>query len=460
MSIKPKPEKPPCFDPNEPRFWDPDDLEYEMRRVFEICHGCRMCVTYCPSFPALFDRIDERHEKLGQAHDATTLDAQDMRKVADLCWQCKICYVKCPYTPDDKHEWLVDYPRVIWREKVVRTQREGNSLQEKVLGEPGVIGRLNAGPLAPIVNFVSAQSLVRRVGEAVAGISARFPLPTYASEPFDRWFAKHVAPASAGTHGEVALFSTCLVDFNRPTTGQYAVKVLEHAGIRVVRPSQVCCGMPNMDTGDLASFRQKAAHNVASLAAEIRAGRPVVVPGPSCSMTLRKEYPELLGTADARLVAANTFDLMEYLWKLWREGILPKTFPRAIGKVAYHAPCHLRAQKISYPARQLLEKVPETEIELIEQCSAVDGTWGMKAQFYDLGVQYSRRLVRKVNEALEDAPGGDRSRVWVASDCPLASQRIVKENGVPVVHPVELLARAYGLVDDPAAPAAREEGPR
>ena len=436
MSIKPTPVKPPCFDPNEPRFWDVADLETEMRRAFEICHGCRMCVSYCGSFPTLFDRIDERHEKLGQDHDASTLDAEDMRKVVDLCWQCKICYVKCPYTPDDKHEWQLDFPRVLWREKVVRTRAEGNTLQEKILGEPGVLGKLTAGPMAPIANFVAAQRLVRKTAEAVAGIASEFPLPTYATEPFDRWFKKHKPASSAGSAGEVALFSTCLVDYNKPTTGHWAVRVFEHAGFKVTRPDQVCCGMPNMDTGDLESFRIKAARNVASLAAEVRAGRPIVVPGPSCSMTLRREYPEILGTDDAKLVAENTFDLMEYLWKLWRDGKLPKTFATPLGKIAYHAPCHLRAQRISLPARMLLEKIPDTEVEVVEQCSAVDGTWGMMAENYEMGVKYSKKLVRKIDEA---------EAKYVASDCPLASQRIMKENNVAVTHPVELLARAYGL---------------
>jgi glycerol-3-phosphate dehydrogenase subunit C len=361
-----------------------------------------------------------------------------MRRVVDLCWQCKICYVKCPYTPDDKHEWLLDFPRVLWREKVVRTRREGNTLQEKILGEPGFIGRMNSGPLAPVVNFVSANRLVRSIGERAAGISARFPLPTFATQPFDAWFRKHKPSEKAGTNGEVALFSTCLVDFNRPSTGRSAVRVLEHAGIRVVRPTQVCCGMPNMDTGDLDSFREKASTNVASLVAEVRAGRSIVVPGPSCSMTLRNEYPEILGTEDARLVAENTYDLMEYLWKLFRDGKLPREFSTKLGRVAYHAPCHLRAQKISYPARLLLEKVPDTEVEVVEQCSAVDGTWGMKAEYYDLGVQYSKKMVRKIDEA--DA-------AHVASDCPLASQRIAKENNVSVTHPIELLEKAYGLSD-------------
>ncbi len=435
---KPTPDRPPAFDPSDPRFWDPDDLEGELRRVFEICHGCRMCVGYCPSFPFLFERIDENHEKHGQAHSSITLNHKDFEAVTELCFQCKLCYVKCPYTPDDPAStWLVDFPRLLWREKVLRTNREGGTgIQETVLAEPGLLGALNAGPMAPAANLVSANRLARKAMERVAGISADFLLPEYASETFPRWFRRHRAPKDAGRSGEVALFSTCLVDFNRPSIGSAAVEVLEHCGLRVSLPEQGCCGMPNMGTGDLERVLEKARYNVASLAAEVRAGRDIVAPGPSCSMTLKSEYPTLLGTSDARLVADHTFDLMEYLLRLWRRGAMPTEFKTSLGSVAYHAACHLRAQRISSPGKQLLEKVPETEVTLIEQCSAVDGTWGMKAQHYDLGVKYARRLTRAV--AAADAK-------YVASDCPLASQRIRKENSVEVAHPVELLARAYGL---------------
>ncbi len=436
-TIKPTPERQPCFDPDDPRFFDVRDLESELRRVFEICHGCRMCVNYCGSFPALFDAIDFKHEKLGMEHDASTVDAETVRKVTDLCWQCKLCYVKCPYTPDDKHEWMVDFPRVLWREKVVRAQREGISLQERILGEPGVLGKLTAGPIAPIANFVSRNALVRKAGEKLAGISAQFPLPDYAPDPFDRWFSKHEPVEGVGDNGTVALFSTCLVDFHRPSIGRAAVAVIEHAKVKIERPSQVCCGMPNMDTGDLAGVREKAAFNVAQLAPLVRNGAKVIAPGPSCSMTLKREYPELLKTEDARLVAANTMDLMEYLWKvLWKGKLLPREFATKLGSIAYHAPCHLRAQRIAAPAKLLLENVPETEVTLIEECSAVDGTWGMKAEHYEMGVKYARRLVRKVNDA---------EAARVASDCTLAGQRIAKENAVEVRHPVELLAEAYGL---------------
>ena len=181
---------------------------------------------------------------------------------------------------------------------------------------------------------------------------------------------------------------------------------------------------------------KKAKANVASLLREVEQGHKILVTQPTCSYTIKKEYVELLGTAEAKRVSENTFDLMEFLDMLRKEKRLNKDFKKGLGKIAYHAPCHLRAQKIGVPGARVLGMLPDTEVEIIEQCSAVDGTWGMKSQFYEEGRKYAQRLVRAVD-------GAEAS--IVVSDCQLAAQRIVKENGVKVVHPIESLADAYGI---------------
>ncbi|MEO8877759.1 MAG: heterodisulfide reductase-related iron-sulfur binding cluster, partial [Polyangiaceae bacterium] len=227
---------------------------------------------------------------------------------------------------------------------------------------------------------------------------------------------------------------------NFPAVPANATRVLEKNGFRVHRPEQVCCGMPNIDGGDIAAAKQKAATNVASLLREIELGRQIVVVQPTCGYMLKKEYPELLGTADAARVAEKTLDLMEFLERLRREKKLNRDFKTSLGKVAYHAPCHLRAQKIGTPGARVLGAIPDTEVDVVEQCSAVDGTWGMKAQYYEEGRKYAQRLVRGVNNAIE---GAEKS--LVVTDCQLAGQRIKKENDVDVLHPVSALARAYGI---------------
>jgi glycerol-3-phosphate dehydrogenase subunit C len=435
MKINPKPSSPPAFDPNDSRYWDPRDLEGEMRRAFEVCHSCRMCVNYCGSFPDMFARVDRDIETRG-AEGSELTNAQDFASVTELCWQCKLCYIDCPYTPDQKHEWALDIPRLLMREKAQRAQRNGVTLQDQALGEPGKLGALSAGPMAGLVNFVNEQSLLRKVNEKVLGISSEFPVPPFASVPFARWLGKHTPIEGAGTAGKIALFATCLGDYNFPGIAIDAVRVLEKNGFSVSRPDQVCCGIPNLDGGDIDEAKRKARTNVAALSRAMDEGHTVVIPGPSCAYTIRKEYPELLGTPEAKRVAENVKDLMEFLDLLRKEKRLNKDFKTGFGKVAYHAACHLRAQKIGTPGARVLGLLPDTEVDIIDKCSAVDGTWGMKAQHYEMGKKYAQKLIRGIENA---------EPKLVVTDCPLSGQRILKETGKRPMHPIEALAEAYGL---------------
>jgi glycerol-3-phosphate dehydrogenase subunit C len=432
------PGQPPALDPNDERYWDARDLEKEMRRTFEICHGCRMCVGYCGTFPDLFARIDNDIEKRG-ATGAEMLDDKAFKSATELCWQCKLCYVKCPYTKDEGHEWQLDVPRLLLRDKAQRAKRDGITLQDRVLGEPQLMGRLTAGPPARVANFVNANRLVRKAMSAVAGIAEQFPIPPFGETSLAKWMAHHEPLPSAGTRGTVALFATCLCDYNFPRIGAAAVRVLEKNGWSVVRPEQTCCGMPNLDGGDVDAARAKARENVASLLREVEQGRRIVTLQPTCGYMLRKEWPELLGTEDARKVAAAGIDVMELLEAQRRDKTLVRDFERGLGKVAYHTACHLRAQKIGYPAVRVMNVLPDTEVEMVEQCSAVDGTWGMKTQHYEMGRRYAQKLVRGVDQV---------GPAHVVSDCALASRRIEGESGHAPLHPIEAMAIAYGIAVD------------
>ncbi len=252
------PSQPPAVNPNEERYWDARDLEREMRRTFEVCHNCRMCVGYCGTFPDVFARVDGDIERRG-ATGAELLGAEAFTQATELCWQCKLCYVKCPYTTDEGHEWMLDVPRLLAREKAQRARRNGVTLQDRVLGEPQVLGRMTAGPLARVANFVNANRLVRKAAEATAGIAADFPVPPFGETSFAQWLSHHEPIAGAGARGTVALFATCLADYNFPHIAASAVRVLEKNGWAVVRPEQTCCGMPNVDGGDVDAARARRA---------------------------------------------------------------------------------------------------------------------------------------------------------------------------------------------------------
>ncbi|MBW2724426.1 MAG: hypothetical protein JRE71_08565, partial [Deltaproteobacteria bacterium] len=216
-----------------------------------------------------------------------------------------------------------------------------------------------------------------------------------------------------------------------------AVQVLEHNGIAVEGGYNACCGAPFLHGGDLKSARKNAEKVVANLAPKVREGLEIVVPGPTCSFQLKNEYPELLDTDDARLVAENTLDLGEYVFKVAARKELIREFPQKLGRVAYHLPCHLKAQNIGFRSKQLLGLVAD-EVVMVDACSGVDGTWGMKARYYDQSLKICADLMASIERADPD---------HVATDCPLSALRIKERTGREAVHPIVLLRDAYGLGD-------------
>ncbi|MGH7895252.1 MAG: heterodisulfide reductase-related iron-sulfur binding cluster, partial [Candidatus Binatia bacterium] len=341
-------------------------------------------------------------------------------------------FVKCPYTPP--HELNVDFPRLMLRAKAARARRDGVTRQDKVLGDPDRTARRSTGLAARVVNWANGQKPVRALVEKAVGIHRDRVLPPFATETFERWFARTRGGATQGR--AVALFETCAVNYNYPHIGAAAVQVLEHNGLRVLRPPQRCCGMPALDGGDIEAAVATARANVETLLPLVEQGIPVVVLGPTCGYTAKQEWPSLVGTEAAKRVAGHVLDVGEFLAREHAGGRLARNFTAPQGKLGYHVPCHLRAQNIGAPFTALLGLVPDTQVEAIERCSAFDGTWGMKTEYYEL----SRKYAKKLCSALEES---DAMRL--VSDCPLAGLNVTEELGITPAHPVEILRDAYGL---------------
>ncbi len=402
---------------------DPEKLERELRRAGEVCHQCRRCLPLCSAFPRLFELIDATDREIAGVSMA------GFDGVNELCFHCKLCYNHCPYTPP--HEWDVDFPALMRRHQQVRAAREGVSLARKATTRTDWIGRI--GSLMPaLMNFANRNRLSRIAMEKTLGIHRDWIQPSYHRETFARWFARR-ARHGAGENGRVVLFATCSVNYNDPDTGRAAVELLERSGVHVDLCYERCCGMPFTDTGDLDAARRNAEQNVADLLPHVEAGAVIVAPGPSCSLMLKTEYPKLLATEAAGRVAENTRDLMEHVYDLARAKKLNRDFKSSLGKVAYHAPCHLRAQNIGFRSRDLLALAAE-EVVLVDACSGVDGTWGMQARFYGESMKVASDMLERLAAAKPD---------WIATDCPLAALRIEKGTGVKALHPVVLLNRAY-----------------
>ncbi|MBI1964380.1 MAG: anaerobic glycerol-3-phosphate dehydrogenase subunit C [Candidatus Rokubacteria bacterium] len=411
-------------------FWDLGKVDGELRRVYDICAGCRRCLPLCPSFKVLFDRLDVD----AVDGDVEKLPKGDVKEVVDLCYQCKLCYNHCPYTPP--HRWEVDFPRLMLRARAAGARAHGVTFQDRMLGNTGLVGRLGS-LAAPLVNWLNALAVHRAFMQALAGIHKDRNLPKFHRQTFTSWFRSRPAEKDrpAPRH-RIALFATCTVDYNDPATGRAAVRVLERNGVDVSLPPQRCCGMPYLDGGAVDEAKALIAENAKSLAAAVREGREIVVPGPTCSYMLKREYPWLDGGEDAKLVAAHTQDLFEYLARLHADGRLDTRFVKSVGAVTYHVPCHLRAQNIGLKSADVLRLIPGASVNVVEKCSAVDGTWGFKKEYYELSL--------KVAKPLFDAVASAGAAV-TATDCPLAALQIEQGTGRPAKHPIRILAEAYGL---------------
>jgi Fe-S oxidoreductase len=423
------------YDPAHPSYYDEADLRGELERVYDLCHGCRLCFNLCPAFPSLFDMIDARDGDVG----GMTHAEQD--RVVDECYQCKLCYVKCPYVPP--HEWNLDFPRLMMRAHATRVKNGDVGLRDKVtdnaLGRTDLIGKLSTAA-APLANAAIGHpgSLVRKVMEKTVGIDAERLLPPYAKERFTTWFAKREAPPVEDPRAAVTLFTTCFIEYMEPGIGRDTLAVLEKNHVSCgVSDGTKCCGAPFLHQGEVAHFEKVARRNIGALADEVRAGREIVVAQPTCGYVIKQDYPRYVPGPDADLVAEHTFDAAEYLVDLHRKGGgIDLDFPGEVpDDVTYHASCHMRAQNFGNRGQQLMA-LTGAKVTVVERCSGIDGTWGYRTENYAMAKEVIRPLVREIAAA----PGSE-----ICGDCHLANTAILEETGSKPLHPVQFLARAYGL---------------
>ena len=424
------------YDPLDPSWFDPAATRAERDRTFHICSDCRVCVKLCPSFRSLFEMIDDR----GGSDHAGELDAAQHKRVVDECYQCKLCYVICPYTPDQQQEWRIDFPQLMLRSLTGQSRSGDVSRSARLLARTDQQGKI-ATTFAPVVNASARLRPARFVMEKVTGIARDRLLPIFSRVRFSKWFRGAApAPPPRRAHPRGArsrLFPTCLVEYQEPAIGKAAVAVFEHNGFRCELPEgQVCCGMPWLDAGDADKFREAAERNVAALLPAVEAGASIVVPQPTCAYTLKEEYPAFLGTDEARRVAAATFDAAELLMNANKQEKLDTNFTgRTYESILWHAACHYRAQQIGPRSSQLMQ-LTGAKVQMLERCSAIDGTWGLRAENAELAHRVAKPLMERVR---------DSDAQLVAGDCQLANVAIDEGSGKRPIHPLQVLARAYGL---------------
>ncbi len=421
------------------KYWDKADLEQELERVYDICHGCRRCVSLCDSFPTLFDLVDE----------STTMEVDgvakaDYIKVVDQCYLCDLCYMtKCPYVPP--HEWNVDFPHLMLRAKAVKFREEGARLRDRVLTSTDTVFGMTSIPLVDVtVNAFNSNATFRKLLDSAVGIHREAPVPKFHSKTMRKQvkpLIRQIQPTPIGaTTGKVALYATCYGNYNSPEIGPDFVKVFQHNDIHIdVVPKEKCCGMPKLELGDLETVNKLKEANIPVLAALVDQGYDLIAPIPSCVLMYKQELPLMYPDDEqVKKVQAAFFDPFEYLWLRHKGGALKTEFPMAMGEIAYQVACHQRVQNIGLKTRDVLNLVPGTQVTPQERCSGHDGTYAVKTETRDKSVKIARPVVRKVDQQAPD---------HFTSDCPMAGTQIanLSEKVSRAEHPMTLLRMAYGL---------------
>jgi glycerol-3-phosphate dehydrogenase subunit C len=442
-----------------PDFYDEQKLDAEIRRVFDICHTCRRCFNLCDSFPRLFDLIDAAPS--GELDD---VKSADFKPVVDACTLCDMCFMtKCPYVPP--HSFDVDFPHLLLRYRAVEAKKNGVPLADRELTRTDRNGEL-AKLAAPLANWATAtdNAPMRRALERVAGVHHEAALPRFAGRTLVAR-AKDQAPelnAAAPACGKrkAVLYATCSMNYNDPDLGVLARAVLAKLGVATEVVYPACCGMPQLEQGDVAQVAANARKVAADLQGFIAQGYDVVALVPSCALMLKLEWPLLVPKDDpawesVKTLSGATYDLTEYIVDIAaRHGLAPGLQP-APGAVALHVACHARAQNMGAKAAEMLKLMPQPDVTVIERCSGHGGSWGVKKDFFEVALKVGKPVARKALEVMQAAQEKQKP-AFVASECPLAAvhiaqgvERLGAAGGPPQSwHPVEIFAMGYGIQRD------------
>ena len=429
------------IDFNHPDFLDQKKLDEEMRRVFDICHGCRRCFNLCDSFPKLFDMIDNSKNE-----DVESLPSNKFDEVVDSCTLCDMCFMtKCPYVPP--HEFNLDFPHLMLRYRALQRK------QRKLPFVPSQLAQIDRNAkigikLSKFVNLISniKSKFLRKILEFITGIDKRVKLPIYNSETFTNYFKKNnksIKKKDLNKNRKVVIYSTCFVNFNKKDTGIAALKVLKKNGVEVQEAYPGCCGMPFLEQADLKKVVNQAQKVSKHLLKWVDKGYKVITLTASCGLMLKFEWPLLMPkNEDVIRLSKNTSDIDEYIVDISNKEGLAEGIQEIDGGVTVHHACHARAQNMGNKARDMLKLIPNIKIDIVERCAGHGGTFGVMKETYNLALKVGKPTARQIK---------NKNNKYMASDCPLAGKHLkqleadTNISNDEALHPIEILAKAYKL---------------
>jgi glycerol-3-phosphate dehydrogenase subunit C len=404
-------------------------LEQLMRGSLDHCIKCTICETQCPvsNVSPLFPGPKYAGP---QAERYRILDEPSVDASVDYCSGCGICSMSCPQG--------VKIAEINSQARNKLKRQKGVALRDRIITRPTWLGRAGT-PVAPLANFTLGFAPLRALGQKTRGGHRDAAVPKFAGRRFSRWFKQHPSPA---TGRKILYFHGCGTEYYEPWEGEKVVAILEHNGFEVVVPKQDCCGLPLQSSGLFDDARKVVLRRGREFAPLLRQDPNLLVVGnaTSCTLMLKREAREILSLEDdpdLKLLSERTYDICELLLELHDRGELKTDFAPVNEHIFYHAPCQQQGHWIGKPALELFALIPGLEVtEGNARCCGIAGTYGLKAEKYDIAMAVGADLFGQVR---------DSGAAEVACDSETCRWQITHATGEKSVHPIDYLYRAYQL---------------
>lgn len=405
--------------------------DFSLQEQILNCSGCAQCRDYCPIASSSLEEWTKGRGKITLLREITSgkldpsiLEAPEFKEIMDSCINCKRCLTECPSG--------VDVPWLAMSERAHFVKKKGESLTNRVFTDTETLCK-QGSILAPIANFATSFKPFRWGMEKMIGIDAKRHLPEFRHQTLRKLLKHRIQLDSVR---EVVFFLGCYTNYNDPEgEGLAVIDVLEHNGIKVTLPEFKCCGIARISAGAQDQVMDDIHHNIGLLKEYTKKNIPILFSEPSCALAIKTEYPRIVGSEDAKKVAANSFDIHQYLMILHQRGELKTDFKRMDLKIGYHAPCHLRSLGVIKEPIDLMKLIPGIKVEkYADKCCGMGGTYGLKSKNYELSMKIGTRLFDEINASDADQ---------VVTGCGACGMQIYQGTARQSLHPVKLLAMAY-----------------